>query len=223
MRSFQTAQSPILFLVGLAMGPKGFPGVGRFPFLNDEERFIGAVEETFSRFFPHLDIDSDTFDVDMYLFSYRWFVGNTDCTGLQEAADSVGCQVRFPYNSARAILRQVSTVPAEVIDKRVLKKHFGQLFPQLQEMIWYPKDNTVGATSSGPCLPGREWMRAVTSGLESLPRTAFINDDALGLFVSRTRDGSFTGSSNNTPTERQLHFASLMMCRNGQGALEQAD
>jgi hypothetical protein len=100
-----------------------------------------------------------------------------------------------------------------VIDKRVLKKHFSQRFPALSQMIWFPKDNSIGASADGPCAAGPEWMRALQSSFAAVPPTPLIDQDQLQQYVFGTRSGSFAGSTNETPTERQLHLTSLMMRR----------
>jgi hypothetical protein len=205
--------SPALFLTGAAIGPKGFPGVNLFPFFRDDEHLIHLVESRFSTFLKGVELDSNVFDIDFFLFSFRWFVNNSDCTGLQEACSSVGSQVVFPYNSSEAILRQVSTAVDDQVDKRVLKRHFSSGSPELSDIIWFRKDLTIGNTPSEDYVPGPQWLSAVDTAFDTLPIIPNIDLEALKLFVVGQRQGAFAGSSNDTPTERQLNFATLLMRR----------
>jgi hypothetical protein len=213
LRSAQTSRSPLLFMLGAALGPKGFPGLATPPFLREEEEFVSSLERRFGVFFPRLDPNSEAFDVDFYLFNYRWILGKSNCAGFQEAAERNRTAARFPFNGLDAILQQVSMAPEETTDKMALKKHFAQVAPELADAIWFEKDNAIGNDPGRWFEPSPEWAQATAKALDSLPDTGFVEPDAFRRFLQSSREGGFANAPAEVPTMRQLNLSSLMFRR----------
>lgn len=208
-RSLGTTENWLAFALGAFVGPKGFPGLPPMPFVRDQRSFIRDVTRRISRFST---IGSgSSFEVDFFLLAYRWFLGKSNCAGLQEAAQSVGSQAIFPFNAAKTILRQVSLPPPLQIDKRVLKDHFTDRYPQLSHVINYEKDNSVGNLPGLDYVESSEWAERLDDALSRVPTLAGFNHDLLPAHLAARR-GAFQGTR-GIPTEAQLNLISLMAAR----------
>jgi hypothetical protein len=209
-RSLETATSLLSFSLGAHLGPKGFPGFADVPFLTSGQDFRSMLEERLSTFMPFNE--SEHFGVDFYLMNYRWILGKSNCAGFQEAAESCGCEAVFPFNSANAILRQVSLPPDLVADKRALKVQFSGSYPDLHDVIWFDKDNTLGNLPEIDHEPNEDWSNKLDDALEVLGAVPTVDRARLRAFVS-DRQGAFKGTSATFPTERQLNLISLFTAR----------
>ncbi|HEY7809919.1 MAG TPA: hypothetical protein VIA98_06040 [Allosphingosinicella sp.] len=181
LRSLRTARNKRLFLLGTVLGPKGFPGIARSPFIRDDSAFVEAINDRFTPFIDATD-DPKHFDIDFFLMAYRFVEGTSNKNGPQEAAMSVGHQTHHPMNKLEALLRQVSITADAARDKTVLKKHFHERFPDMKSVVYFEKNCSLGSPDPH-YVRDANWSEITEDAINMLPQSRFVAKDAYADYL----------------------------------------
>jgi hypothetical protein len=204
--SFATATTPRAYLLGWALGPKGLPGFALPAFVQQPEEFIAQLDQALETMVFSTGGFED-FDVELFLFRYRWLLGKSNCSGFQDAVESCGQSLVMPFNSPATLLHQFSLSSAAARDKVAIKKQLAADYPELAPIVWFKKDNTLGNDPASFYTPSEAWHGMTRRAAEDLPECPFYDKAGIDL-----------GAPGDLPLERHLNLATLMMARAGEHA-----